>query len=201
LLGDFPVNIAVHPSGALRGHPARGPRAARKSPLWISRRTPSASRVSIPETFYGIGFSKDGSRLFCSGAGDESVHQYSFADGDLFAHKEFTLRDKKEKGIPAGLAVGRRSDDVYVANVWGQRVTRLSTKSGKVHDIALTREAISQANPEIRRAQGRGLGRRNETRPGSAGRGSRGRSLSLCLRARRERGAPLRESLGAVTVP
>jgi len=76
------------------------------------------------------------------------VHQFSFLEGDLFEHREIKLRDKKEKGIPAGLAVGRRSGERSMRRTFGvSAVTRISIKTGAAHDIALAGGAARMANP------------------------------------------------------
>src|SRR5262249_357033 len=84
-----------------------------------------ASRTVVHEAFYGIEFSRDGKRLFCSGAGDECVHTYDFQDGNLANHTQIKLRDPKLRAVPAGLAVNGAADQLFVANVWGNRVTRV----------------------------------------------------------------------------
>jgi len=44
---------------------------------------------------------------FCSGGGGEVVHAFSFADGQLSAHRELRLRPEAEEGVPVGIAVSR----------------------------------------------------------------------------------------------
>jgi hypothetical protein len=67
------------------------------------------SRAGVEEAFFGVTFSKDGTKLFCSGAGKELVNTFSFKDGYLFNHEEIRLRDVKERGIPSGIAATRSS--------------------------------------------------------------------------------------------
>src|SRR5439155_11752501 len=66
-----------------------------------------------------------GKTLFCSGAGDEVIHAFQFRDGQLSEHREFKLRNIKERGVPAGLAVDGVGRQIFAANVWGHRVSRL----------------------------------------------------------------------------
>jgi DNA-binding beta-propeller fold protein YncE len=128
-LGDFPVNLAVHPSDKwvavlLGGYGQQGVMiVALESGRVVSSAT-------LDETFYGLAFSADGRRLFCSGAGAETVHGFEFADGYLSKHETFSLRWDRMRGIPAGLAPTRDGQTLYVANVWGHRVTELDLASG-----------------------------------------------------------------------
>ena len=92
----------------------------------------------VDEAFYGIEFSRDGTGLFCSGAGDEVIHAFAFKDGYLFDPKVFKLRDVKERGIPAGMALSSDARRLFVANVWGQRISRVDLEdSTQVTDITL----------------------------------------------------------------
>ena len=127
-LGDFPVNIAVHPDGKFAAvlHSGHGQHEVVIVEIASGR---IVSRVSLEESFYGLAFSQDGKMLFCSGAGDETVHSFSFAKGFLSDEKTVQLRDKKLRGIPGGLAVTKEADRLFVANVWGHRVTEVNLTS------------------------------------------------------------------------
>ncbi len=137
-LGDFPVNIAVHPGGRFAAilHCGYGPHEIIVVDVESAK---TVSRTKINEAFYGLEFSPDGSWLYCSGAGDEVVHVFSFKDGRLVEDHSIRLCSAKERAIPCGLAVSSHNRDLYVANVWGQWVSKLdSTTSKKVLDIVPT---------------------------------------------------------------
>src|SRR5437016_3656913 len=137
VLGDFPVNIAMHPGGRFAGvlHSGHG-----RHQITVVD-VPAAKVVGefpVDEAFYGIEFSRDGKGLFCSGAGDEVIHAFAFKDGYLFDPKVFKLRDVKERGIPAGMALSSDARRLFVANVWGQRISRVDLDdAAKVTDITL----------------------------------------------------------------
>src|SRR6185436_2743868 len=102
-LGDFPVNIAVHPDGKYAAilHSGHGQHEIVIVEIASAR---IISRASLDESFYGLAFASDGKSIFCSGAGDETIHGFAFADGFLGNQKTVQLRDKKLRGIPGGLA-------------------------------------------------------------------------------------------------
>ncbi|HSH92719.1 MAG TPA: bifunctional YncE family protein/alkaline phosphatase family protein [Roseimicrobium sp.] len=141
-LGDFPVNIAVHPSGKYAAILHSGYGQHEVVVVELKGKT-IASRTKLPESFYGIEFSRDGRQLFCSGAGNEVVHLFGFKDGSLDGHETLRLRDAKERGVPAGLTLSADAKRLYVANVWGHRVTRVDLAAGatNVTDIVLNAEA------------------------------------------------------------
>src|SRR5690348_16209462 len=67
-LGDFPVSIAVHPSGAYAAilHSGYGKQQVTVVDL---NHFSVVAKAPIEESFYGIEFSPDGRNLYCSGAG------------------------------------------------------------------------------------------------------------------------------------
>ena len=66
-VGDFPVNLALHPGGKYAAVLHCGYSQHEIVLLDLTRRT-IASRTKLAEAFYGLTFSRDGSQLFCSGA-------------------------------------------------------------------------------------------------------------------------------------
>jgi 6-phosphogluconolactonase (cycloisomerase 2 family) len=128
-MGDFPVNIALHPGGVFAAllHSGWGQHEVRVVNLKSGQ---PVSQVALAEAFYGLAWSADGKTLFASGAGNEVVHVFAFADGFLSAHRELPLRPAEETGVPAGLAVAVDGAALYVAELWGQRVEKISTTDG-----------------------------------------------------------------------
>jgi hypothetical protein len=149
-VGDFPINIAVHPSSRFAAvlHSGYG-----KHEIVVVDLSSSAivARRGIEESFYGLEFSRDGTQLFCSGAGDEVIHRFTFQSGALSNHRKIQVRNAKERGVPAGLAISRDARTLYLANVWGAGVTILDLIKGKsAGDISVRlAPAISGAAPVI----------------------------------------------------
>lgn len=124
-LGDFPVNIALHPSLPYAAilHAGYGEHEVAIIDL---EQFKVLSRVSLPETFVGLAFNPDGSQLFASGAEKEVVHQFAFAKGYLSEHREIRIADIKEKFVPAGLAINADGKQLFVANPWGDTAAVVS---------------------------------------------------------------------------
>ncbi len=139
-LGDFPVNVAVSPDGRFAAVLHSG--NSDNEIIVVDLKTNGVgiiSRAVVEESFYGLAFSADGKKLFCSGAGDEVVHQFAFADGYLSEHREIRLREKKQRSIPSGIALSRDGKNLFVANLFGHRVSH----------VDLDRAAsVPLANPE-----------------------------------------------------
>jgi len=144
-MGDFPVNIAVHPGGRFAAvlHSGFGKHEIRVVDVKDSK---VVSHVEVGESFYGLTFSHDGKHLYCSGAGQEVVHVFDFHDGQLTAKPDIRLREEQRRGIPAGLAITKNGKWLFVANVWGQTVSEVDLPArANVAEIAFTPDVTNSA--------------------------------------------------------
>lgn len=152
---DFPVNMAVHEAGRFVAvlHAGFG---THQIAIVDLRKGEVVGRTKVEETFYGIEFGHGGKRLYASGAGNEVVRWFDFdpGTGGLGPEQQISLRDVKERGIPAGMAVGVETDVLYVANVLGQKVARVDVGgAAPVKDISLgdsstSPKVVSDAKPQ-----------------------------------------------------
>jgi len=120
-LGDFPVNLALHPGGKWLAV-LHGGAGDHEIALVDLKKQKIASRVMIEQAFYGLCFSPNGENLYASGGENEVVHMYDFRDGLLSLHRELKIVEPKEKFIPAGLAIGDGGGVLAVAGPWGDAV-------------------------------------------------------------------------------
>ena len=137
-LGDFPINISVHPRGRYAAVLHSG--YSQHQILCVDLATTNVvSRTPVAETFYGLEFSADGKRLFCSGAGEEVIHGFDFDAGRLSNERSIRLRDQEAKGVPGGLALDTAGRTLWVANVWGTNVSRVDFRAAppKVTEIPI----------------------------------------------------------------
>jgi YVTN family beta-propeller protein len=136
-LGDFPINVAVHPDGRFVAVLHSGYSTHEILVVDIAA-AKVVSRAGLRTAFYGLEFSQDGRQLFCSGAGDEVVHSFEFRQGSLTNQHRIRLHDAKLRAVPAGLAVDAAAKRLFVANVWGDRITRVDLlPQPKAADILL----------------------------------------------------------------
>jgi sugar lactone lactonase YvrE len=122
-LGDFPVNLAVHPSGKWLAvlHAGYGKHEIAVVDLSPGRET-VICRVTLPQTFCGLVFSPDGQTLYASGGEYEVVHALTFDDGLLGKRREIRVASNKDTFVVAGLAVDRDGKTLFAAGPWGQAV-------------------------------------------------------------------------------
>lgn len=137
LVGDFPVNIALHPGNRYAAvlHAGYGRHEV------IILDLPGARiicRAALDEAFYGLRFNQAGTQLFCSGASNEAVFRFDFAGGYLSHPEEIRLRPVGERGIPAGLAVHPDGKTLFAANLRKHSVSIVQTSEpGTVREIPL----------------------------------------------------------------
>jgi DNA-binding beta-propeller fold protein YncE len=139
----FPVNIALEPAGRYAAvlHAGYGPHEVVAVDLQAGAVT---SRAPLHETFYGLAFSPDGRTLFCSGAGDEVVHRFSFLNGQLANHAAIKVHEPTLRAVPCGLAVDRNGQRLFVADVLGDSVAQVS-----LGPIPATTDFSLGANPAL----------------------------------------------------
>ncbi len=144
IVGDFPVNIALHPGGKFAAvlHCGNG---QHEIVILESATGRIVSRAALDEAFYGLAFDKRGERLYCSGAGEELVHTFAFKDGYLNDHAELRLRNVKERGIPAGLVADPDGSLLYVANVWSHSLSIVDPAAKTVVELPLGTNTAASA--------------------------------------------------------
>ncbi len=146
-MGDFPVNLALHPAGKFAAVLHCGYGQHEIVVLDLGTRA-IASRTKLAEAFYGLTFSKDGTRLFCSGSSGETINTFTVADGQLTATRSYALRDPKQRGIPCGLAVSADAKTLYAANLWGHSISRVrlaADGTAQTDELPLLDHAVPEA--------------------------------------------------------
>jgi YVTN family beta-propeller protein len=146
-LGDFPVQIAVHPSEPVLAilHAGYGEHEV----VTVSSETGRIiGRVSLPVTFAGLVWSADGRQLYVGGGFDDCIYRFDHAGGLLSGRNTFSLPPASEKHktpgglvvskVPGGLALSADGKTLWIANVHGHSLDRLDlAKSAVGETVAL----------------------------------------------------------------
>lgn len=129
-VGNFPVNLAVHPSGQYLAvlHAGWGDHEVVILDLNKARQR-VVCRVVVDQTFYGLCFSPDGRRLYASGGEFESVHEYDFSRGLLGNHRAVSLAGVGERLVVGGLAMDTAGRDLFACCTWGDLVVRVPVEN------------------------------------------------------------------------
>lgn len=139
-LGDFPVNIALHPSGQYLAvlHAGYGDH---EIVILDAKSAKKLSRVIIDQTFYGLTFSPDGKRLFASGGEFEIVHAYDFEEGLLSKHQKIEIAKITDKFMPSGLTINKDGSKLFVAGLLGDQLATVSLSNTKEKQMVHLGEA------------------------------------------------------------
>ncbi|MGD0650964.1 MAG: bifunctional YncE family protein/alkaline phosphatase family protein [Verrucomicrobiia bacterium] len=143
-VGDFPINIALHPQGRFAAilHAGYSQHGIMVVDLLAGK---VVTNAPLEETFYGIEFSCDGSRLFCSGASEEVIHSFRFTNGLLSDPHDIRLRGLNNVGIPSGLAIDSGAKKLCVANVYGQSVSVVDLQTNAVINIPMAPDSLTNS--------------------------------------------------------
>ncbi len=145
VLGDFPVNIAIDPKAAYGAvlHAGYGQHEIVVVDLKGAK---IASRVVLPQCFYGICFDAEGKRVFASGGENEVVHQFTFSEGYLSEHVEIKAADGGKQGVIAGVSTSGDGRRLFVADAWADHIALISLDDPKaVQFIPLEKESYPYA--------------------------------------------------------
>ena len=134
-LGDFPVQMAVHPSEPVLAilHAGYGEHEVVTANAETGK---IIGRVSLPETFAGLAWSADGKQLYVGGGFDDRIYRFDHAGGLLSNKTSLPHPDSEKKlKVPGGLALSADGKTLWVANVNGHSLARLDTTAGTILDV------------------------------------------------------------------
>jgi DNA-binding beta-propeller fold protein YncE len=140
-LGDFPVNLALHPSGRWLAaiHSGYGEHEVMIVDLKTTR---VVSRVNLDQTFYGLCFAPDGSKLYASGGEFEIVHALDFDEGLLGKRQRLVVAPATDKFVPGGMTISSNGKTLFIAGTWGDAVSILPVaEPAKNHKVTLGKES------------------------------------------------------------
>src|SRR5262245_27513853 len=125
-LGDFPVNLALHPGGQFLAVLHAGFGEHEVVIVDLTRTRPHVvSRAAVDQAFYGLCFAPDGKTLFCSGGEFDVVHAFAFEAGFLSRHRQFAVSKPGDKFTAGGLAVDAGGKTLFAAGPWGDAICLL----------------------------------------------------------------------------
>jgi YVTN family beta-propeller protein len=166
VLGDFPVLMAEHPSAPILAVLHAGYGTHEVITLDTQASPPRIiARVVVPETYTGLAWSPDGSRLFVGGGFDQVIYRFDHADG-LLSHR-VSIADqggdaggdprarsgqaeplprhergsKRAQGCVAGLALSRDGRTLWAADAFGHTLARFDDAGKLGAEIALEEDS------------------------------------------------------------
>ncbi len=124
-LGDFPVQIALHPSEPWAAvlHAGYGTHEVVVVDL---NKQAVVSRAALDQAFYGLAFDPQGGMLFASGGEHGVVHRFTFRKGYLGDRTEIALAQEGRPFVAGGMACDREGRELFVANTYGHSLAAVA---------------------------------------------------------------------------
>ena len=144
-LSTLPLNIVVSPDGR---HAVVTNNGLSKPTLnvvdinsWAIKTT-----TTIDHTWLGLAFHPDGTKLYASGAGQNNVQEFSYADGAVTRARTFALPAYNGDTMVGGLTIAPNGRALFATRVFAMTVSRIDLGTGQVtHTAALPAEPYSCA--------------------------------------------------------
>ena len=133
-LGDFPVLVEQHPTENILAvlHAGYGEHEV----VTVDARNGKViARVTMPETFAGLAWSRDGRSLYVGGGWDDVVYRFDHGQGLLSNLSKIVfpkpLPDRQRRA-PAGLVLSSDGKSIWTANVVGHTISKFNTADGSL---------------------------------------------------------------------
>lgn len=147
-VGDFPVHLAIHPGGKFLAALHAGYLQHEVMILSLAgNQVRIASRAVVDQTFYGLAYSSDGTKLYASGGEYEIIHAYDFQDGLLCNHRRLRVAPAKDKFVVSGIAISPNGATVYAAGLLGNAIVALPAAGGEPRRVAFGPAPVADGAP------------------------------------------------------
>lgn len=90
------------------------------------------STMQLDHAWYGLAWHPDGTKLYSAGGGQNSVQEFTYADGTLTRARTFNLPEQNGNNFAGGLAVSRDGRMLYVTRVFAMTLSAIDLASGQV---------------------------------------------------------------------
>ena len=140
-VGTLPLNIVTSPDGKYAVITNNGVNRPTFSVVDIASWT-IKSTTTIDAAWLGLVFSPDGTKLYSSGAGQNNVQEFAFADGAITRGRAFALPPVAAESFAGGLAISRDGRTLFVTRLFAMTLSTIDVATGVV-----TKTVPLQAEP------------------------------------------------------
>jgi DNA-binding beta-propeller fold protein YncE len=130
-VGTLPLNLVTSPDGKYAIVTNNG---ISKPSLTVVDLTTSKVKgaTSIDAAWLGLAWHPDGTRLYSSGANQNNLREFTYADGALTPARTFTLPAQKGDTFAGGLAVSGDGRWLYATRLFAMTLSAIDLTSGQV---------------------------------------------------------------------
>ena len=130
-VGTLPLNIVLSPDGRYAVITNNGVNRPSFTVVDIASWT-IKSTTTVDAAWLGLAFSPDGRKLYSSGAGQNNVQEYTFADGVITRARTFALPAADAETFAGGLAISRDGRTLFVTRLFAMTLSAIDLASGAV---------------------------------------------------------------------
>lgn len=133
-VGDRPMGVALSPDGKslLVSNNGKGIQSMQVIDTQTQQVVQTIPYKSPEALFLGVVFDPSGNRAYASAGGNNKLRVYQVAGGQLTEQDPIMLGDTKDKIYPAGLAISPDGSTLYSVNNYGNNVSIVDARGGKV---------------------------------------------------------------------
>jgi YVTN family beta-propeller protein len=130
-VGTLPLTLVISPDGRYAVVTNNGVNRPTFSVIDIATWTVK-STTPIEHAWLGLAFHPDGTKLYSSGAAQNSVREFTFADGVITAARTFALPEAGPDTFAGGLSVSPDGRTLFVTRVFAMTLSAIDLESGSV---------------------------------------------------------------------
>jgi DNA-binding beta-propeller fold protein YncE len=152
-VGDLPLNLITSADGKYVIVTNNGLARPSISVVDIAKWTVTSTMV-LDQAWFGLVWHPDGTKLYSSGAAQNNIQEFSYADGVLTRARTFALPGDADRSFAGGLAISRDGQTLYVTRLFAMTVSAIDLASGQV---SKTTELPAEPYTSLLSADGRYL--------------------------------------------
>jgi len=130
-VGTLPLNVVISPDGRYAVVTNNGVNKPSFSVIDIASWTVKSTML-IDAAWYGLVWSPDGARLYSSGAGQNNVQEFAFADGVITRLRTFALPSMSGETFAGGLSISGDGRTLFVTRLFAMTLSTIDVASGVV---------------------------------------------------------------------
>jgi YVTN family beta-propeller protein len=130
-VGDLPLNLIQTPDSRYLIVTSNGLARPSFSVIDIANWSVK-STMALDNAWLGLVWHPDGTKLYSSGAGQNNVQEFNYADGAITRARTFALPAVTGQSFAGGLAISPDGKTLFVTRVFAQTVSAIDLASGQV---------------------------------------------------------------------
>jgi DNA-binding beta-propeller fold protein YncE len=130
-VGTLPLNLVLSPDGRYAVVTNNGVNKPSLTVIDVANWSLKSTTV-VDQAWYGLAWHPDGTKLYSSGAAQNAVREFTFADGVITPARTFALPSGSGDTFAGGMAVSRDGRRLFVTRVFAMTLSAIDLTTGVV---------------------------------------------------------------------